>query len=122
MFRKTPFRTRILEIFQLNDFALTLEDIEVSLEKFDRITLYRTLKLFQDHGVIHVVNNGNVKKYALCKEACSPEKHHHHHIHFTCDMCQQTKCIESKPFEISLEGYEIKELEVNVNGFCKNCA
>lgn len=122
MFRKTPFRQKILSLFEMNDFALTLEDIEVSLDKFDRITLYRTLKLFQDHGVIHIVNSGNIKKYALCKEECSSEKHYHHHIHFTCDVCQQTECIDSKPFELSLKGYEINELEVNVNGLCKNCA
>tara|TARA_B110000908_G_scaffold1696_1_gene2155 strand:- start:10949 stop:11335 length:387 start_codon:yes stop_codon:yes gene_type:complete len=121
-FRTTPFREKILSLFQSKEYALSLEEIENGLDQFDRITLYRTLKLFQDQGIIHLVNSGNIKKYALCKEECTFEKHdHHHHVHFTCDKCQQTECIASKSLDITLEGYQIKELELNVSGFCKNC-
>ena len=120
-FRTTPFREKVLSLFLSKDYALSLEVIEDDLEQFDRITLYRTLKLFQDQGIIHVVNSGNVKKYAMCKSECSSEMHHHDHVHFTCDKCQQTECIESNPLELKLVGYKINELEINVNGLCKNC-
>lgn len=120
-FRSTPFREKILSLFQAKEYALSLEEIEGALEQFDRITLYRTLKLFQNKGVIHSVNSGSIKKYAMCKDECTSEMHHHHHVHFTCDKCQQTKCIESKPLEFKLKGFKINEVEINVNGLCKNC-
>ena len=119
-FRFTPFREKVFSLFDEVEYALTLEEIEKSLYKFDRITLYRTLKLFQDQGIIHVVN-GSVKKYAKCKDACTFEKHHHHHIHFTCDNCQQTECVESKSIDLKLIGYDIKEVDVSVSGLCKGC-
>lgn len=120
-YRSTPFREKILSLFLDKEYALSLDEIESDLDQFDRITLYRTLKLFQDQGIIHLVHNGSVKKYAMCKEECTSEMHQHHHVHFTCVTCQQTECIESKPLELKLEGYKINDLEVNVNGFCKNC-
>ena len=120
-FRSTPFREKVYSLFEGVEYALSLDEIESNLGKFDRITLYRTLKLFQDQGVIHIIKSGEIKKYAKCKETCTSEMHKHHHIHFTCDKCLQTECIESDSIDFDLVGYRIKEIDVNVTGFCKIC-
>ena len=51
--RITDFRISILNIFNKQSTALSIEEIETELGQFDRITLYRTIKLFKEKGILH---------------------------------------------------------------------
>ena len=125
--RVTPFRLSVLEIFSANRNAITVEQIESGLQKFDRITLYRTIKTFIDKGIIHeIVMPGNTKKLALCPETCGSESHDHihdhHHLHFKCDNCEEVYCIDlpNTP-QISIPGFAINQLEIQGTGVCQSC-
>jgi Fur family ferric uptake transcriptional regulator len=90
--RITPFRIEVLEVFNSFENAIDLSQLEQSLGDFDRITLYRTLKTFQEKGLIHeIVMTGEIKKYALCEESCGDNHHHHqhNHLHFYCKSCEE---------------------------------
>ena len=52
----TSGRRKILELFLHQDGALSHNDIEKKAgEKFDRVTVYRTLQAFLEKGLIHSI-------------------------------------------------------------------
>ncbi|HQW45143.1 MAG: transcriptional repressor [Chitinophagaceae bacterium] len=121
----TDSRKKILQLFVEQAGALAHGDIEKRAgEKFDRVTVYRTLQTFVDKGIIHTIPTAdNSIRYALCKDECSEGHHHDHHIHFVCNNCHNTYCLDDVVTpEIKLpKGYTAEHVEVVVEGICKNC-
>ena len=121
----TESRKKILQLFLEQSGALAHGDIEKKAgEKFDRVTVYRTLQTFVDKGIIHTIPTAdNSIRYALCKDECSEGHHHDHHIHFVCDKCNNTYCLDDVATpELKLPaGYVTKHIEVVAEGICKNC-
>lgn len=121
----TVSRKKILDLFLDSDGALSHGQIEKKLgEEFDRVTIYRTLQTFLDKGIIHdIPTPGNAIHYAVCHDNCTTGHHHDHHIHFICDHCGHTLCLDDVQVpSIKLpKGYTGKRMEMVVNGICKNC-
>jgi Fur family transcriptional regulator, ferric uptake regulator len=121
----TNTRSKILELFLAQSGALAHGDIEKRTgEKIDRVTVYRTLQTFVDKGIIHTIPTAdNAVRYALCKEECTEGHHHDHHVHFVCQQCGSTVCLEEVTVpDVKLpRGYEPTQVEVVVNGICKDC-
>jgi len=120
----TDSRKKILSIFLQSPDALTHSDIERKAgEKFDRVTVYRTLQTFVEKGIIHTIPTiDNSILYALCKD-CAEGHHHDDHVHFVCTHCQVTTCLDDvvSP-QIQLpEGYQATSVQVVIRGRCKNC-
>lgn len=125
MLSVTDSRKRILELFLNNNGAMAHSDIEKKTgEKFDRVTIYRTLQTFVEKGIIHTIPTvDNSVLYALCKDECSSGHHHDNHVHFICDNCNVTYCLDSVVTpEVKLpDGYKPLLIDVVVTGVCKNC-
>ena len=121
--RVTDFRLQVLEVFEKNANAISIKKIEKELGKFDRVTLYRTLKTFVDKGLVHEVQLPNEEKMlALCSTECSGEGHKHEHIHFKCSQCEEVFCTEAEVSpSISIKGFLIQKVEINTVGICSNC-
>lgn len=123
--RKTKGREEILNLFMNHDYALSHADIESNLGKsFDRVTVYRTLKTFLDKGIIHkVLSDSSGPKFALCPEECKDDHHHHEHVHFKCEKCGQTTCLEGVEVpKINLpSGYQFQEANLLISGSCPRC-
>ena len=121
----TGSRKKILKLFLDQPGALAHGDIEKKAgEKFDRVTIYRTLQAFVDKGIIHTIPTAdNSIRYALCKDDCSEGHHHDHHVHFVCDVCGNTYCLDDVVTpDIKLpKDYAAEHIEVVVEGICKNC-
>lgn len=121
----TASRKKILQLFLEQSGALSHGDIEKkAAEKFDRVTIYRTLQTFVDKGIIHIIPTAdNSIRYALCKDECSEGHHHDHHVHFICSNCHKTYCLDDVVTpDIKLpKGYTPAHTEVVVEGVCKNC-
>lgn len=122
----TDSRKRILELFQANNGALAHHDIETKTgEKFDRVTIYRTLQTFVEKGIIHTIPTAdNSIRYALCKDDCTEGHHHDNHVHFVCDNCKVTYCLDNVVTpEVKLpKGFKPNVIEVVANGLCANCS
>lgn len=122
--RLTDFRINLLNIFAAHNTALSTPEIEAELGQFDRITLYRTLKLFKEKGVLHeIVIAGSGTRLALCEQKCEDINHHHHnHIHFHCEKCSEVYCLDVDKYpEIGLNGFQIHNIEIQVSGICQTC-
>ena len=123
--RVTPVRRDVLELFiEANHQALSNGDIEQRFEAIDRITLYRTLKSFENSGIIHQVNDGSgTSKYALCSGACSHDHHEDNHAHFHCEKCDKTICLDGQ-VQTQVEtpkGYSVRGMDVVLRGLCDQC-
>jgi Fur family transcriptional regulator, ferric uptake regulator len=121
----TDGRKKILQLFFKQPGALAHGDIERKAgEKFDRVTVYRTLQTFVEKGIIHTIpTSDNSVRYALCKDNCEEGHHHDNHIHFTCSECGSTVCLDEVSIpDIKLpKGYQTKEVQVVISGVCSNC-
>lgn len=122
--RVTDCRMEIINQFLDKQVALAHADLEDTLNnKFDRVTIYRTLKTFLDKDLIHkVLDDSGATKYALCSHE-DDHDHSHEHVHFKCEICGETTCLES----ISLPaiklpaGFIKKEMNLLVQGVCEKC-
>jgi Fur family ferric uptake transcriptional regulator len=121
----TESRRGILSLFLNSGDALTHGDIEKEVgEKYDRVTIYRTLQTFAEKGIIHTIPTAdNAVLYALCKE-CEEGHHHDDHVHFICTNCEKTICLDdvvSPKIELP-EGYVSENVQVVIHGICKDCS
>jgi len=124
--KSTESRLTILAIFKKNMHALSYNDIESLLTvKLDRVTVYRTLKSFEENGLIHQIYDGSAQvKYALCHNgSCNSNQHKDSHAHFRCDKCDKTFCLSDviTPMADLPEGYQSKSQSVFIQGICKVC-
>jgi Fur family ferric uptake transcriptional regulator len=121
----TASRRRILEMFLQSGSAMAHHDVErQSSGKFDRVTVYRTLQTFLEKGIIHTIpTTDNSVLYALCKDECEEGHHHDNHVHFVCDVCGATTCMDELviPTVRLPSGYRSSSIHMVVNGTCKSC-
>ncbi|WP_430615262.1 Fur family transcriptional regulator [Flavobacterium sp. JP2137] len=120
----TAMRILVLEYLKSQREAVTLSDIESSFEQSDRVTLYRTLKTFEQKGVIHRITTGAGAQYALCDAQCSEDNHRDTHLHFICNRCKKTTCLTQVliPKMIIPKGFHIDQYEVLARGICELCS
>ena len=123
--RKTEFRIRILDILLKQDHkAVSSLKIEKDLSDFDRVTLYRTLKSFEDKDIIHkVMTDTQEVRFALCDNHCEIHTHSKTHAHFNCNKCHETYCLE-EPGEVKIglpENYKVDQTQLILSGVCANC-
>lgn len=121
--KPTSVRILVWKYFQDKTKASTLKELEDYFDYSDMSTLYRTLKTFVKHKILHTIDDGTgTLKYAKCIEGClcKPEDFH---FHFHCLNCKKTNClIEVSIPTISLpKNYTLQEANMVVKGFCSNC-
>lgn len=123
--RRTGPRQSVLEELMDSEHALSHQEIEARVgEKVDRVTIYRILAAFEEHGLVHKVHDSSgVPKYATCSEDCDDDSHADDHLHFHCIACGRTWCLE----EIDLPGlhlpagFEVEQVEIVAHGLCEAC-
>jgi Fur family ferric uptake transcriptional regulator len=120
----TDSRRKILTLFLQSKDALAHGDIEKKAgEKFDRVTIYRTLQTFVEKGIVHTIpTSDNSVRYALCKD-CTEDHHHDDHVHFVCSYCHTTICLDdvvSPSIELP-KGFTADNVQVVINGVCDGC-
>jgi Fur family ferric uptake transcriptional regulator len=122
----TLTRLGLIEIFLCNDTALTYAELlRLTHEVFDRVSVYRTLKTFEEAGIIHrIVGGGNSPSYAL-SHLGKPvkEPNHPQHLHFSCIKCNCIYCLDDQqvPSVTLPDIYEVHSLSMIVIGICRNC-
>ncbi len=133
--RTTNTRRRVLkEFLALGNIALSGGELEKVFrdraeengeEKMDRITLYRTLRTFEEAGIIHqAVDTSGKMKFALCSEDCTTDHHEDSHAHFHCKNCEKTVCLNHVTFPvINLpKNFQLQDQQLVLSGICDECA
>jgi Fur family transcriptional regulator, ferric uptake regulator len=123
--KPTAMRLLVLDFLLKQPAAVSLNDLEVAFNRADRITLYRTLKTFEEKGLVHSITDGTGSvKYALCADSCQAQEHHDLHVHFHCNRCAETYCLpKSRIPEIPLpDNFQTEEVSLVMKGTCANCA
>ena len=121
--KPTAMRELVLKVLSEQTAAISLTDLEHKFEKADKVTLYRTLKTFEENKLIHSIDDGTGSvKYALCRETCQchPEDLH---VHFFCTNCKQTYCLNDIPVpSVNLPvHFTLENINMVVKGICSNC-
>lgn len=122
--RPTAMRVLVYKTLAKHKTAQSLSHIEEQLETADRTTLYRTIKTFEEQGVVHSIDDGTgITKYALCAPYCTHEEHHDLHLHFHCNICEETTCLtDFKIPPISLpDSFIAQDVNLLVKGVCEKC-
>lgn len=124
--RVTPIRQAVLQVLLSKTYALSSHDIEqeLSAESIDRITLYRTLRTFEQQGVVHrVIDASDTIRYAACSIECSEHAHFDNHVHFKCNACQHTYCLNQVPIPaVTLPGkFRATSSDYLMSGLCNQC-
>ncbi len=125
--RITKPRHEVLTLLLQADKALSTHEIEQRLPAgADRVTVYRTIKTFVQAGLLHAVpDEAYGQRYAVCDLGhCHTEgTHAHDHLHFKCNSCGDTLCLEDvslPPLPIP-PGYTVDEITVVAKGICHAC-
>ncbi|MEE3225121.1 MAG: transcriptional repressor [Bacteroidota bacterium] len=123
--RPTAMRMLIYKFMAEKNSAQGLSDLELVFTKADRTTVYRTLKTFEEKGVVHQIDDGTgVLKYALCEPGCRCDIERDLHLHFHCNACDKTICLtEHKIPHINLpDGFIAEDANLVVKGICDSCS
>lgn len=117
-------RLLVLRYLLSRKTAVSLSDIEEYFDNSERTTLYRTLKTFEENGLVHQIDDGTgIAKYALCEPNCNCEIEQDLHLHFHCTECNETVCLTDRkiPYINLPEGYQAEDVNLVVKGICQKC-
>lgn len=120
----TAMRLRVIEFLLDQQAAVSLADLEQHFIRSDRTTLYRTLKTFEEHGLVHQIHdNSGSTKYALCADNCDCSYPDDVHVHFYCSSCGNTYCfprLTVPEFELP-QDFTPASGNFVISGHCASC-
>ncbi|MBO4825617.1 MAG: transcriptional repressor [Prevotella sp.] len=103
---------------------MSLAELENKILTIDKSGISRALTLFKEHHLVHVIEDGSdAVRYELCHSHDDHHEDNDMHVHFYCERCNRTFCIDNTPIpEIELpEGYMMTSANFVVKGICPEC-
>jgi len=96
------------------------ERVRLELPSISLATVYKTLHVFLEAGMIHEVSpfHGSLR--------IEPDANHHHH--FICLQCHAISDlalseVDESPLKNSVpEGFQVEQVSMEVRGLCRHCA
>jgi Fur family ferric uptake transcriptional regulator len=116
----TAPRSLVIEHVARREDNFTAEELAAELAAIGRATVYRTVKLLLEHGLICrvILGDGSV---------CYRVSHRAHHHHLVCVACGATEDVHLSDVEAVLNGvreateYELLGHRIEVYGICPAC-
>lgn len=120
--RPTAMRILMYNFLVQQKAALSLSDIENNFENADRVTLYRTIKTFEERGLVHSIQENHNTLYKLCDDGCNENAHNDAHLHLYCKICGQTTCQEDLNLPNTIfTKFKIDDIQLIAKGVCEKC-
>ncbi len=114
-YKATPQRTAVLRAL-IAEQHQSLEEIRARCPEVGLVTVYRTLDLLGELGIVRRLDLGDGARYELA------ENHHHHVI---CESCGDISEFEECPLDpgrLSFgNGFEVRSHSIEVYGRCAAC-
>ena len=121
--KPTANRILVLKALARASTPLSLGNLEREMVSMDKSSIFRVLTLFLEHDVVHAFEDGRgILNYELCEEEGECD-HHDGHIHFYCESCQRSFCMEDihiPSFELP-EGFSPHSVSFVIKGECPEC-
>lgn len=121
--KPTANRILVLKELSCSSSPQSLSDMERRMVSMDKSSIFRTLTLFLEHDVVHAFEDGRgILNYELCEEEGKCD-HHDGHIHFYCESCQRSFCLEDihiPSFELPA-GFSPHSASFVIKGECPDC-
>lgn len=126
-YKLTPQRKVIVDVFNDHlDEHLSADDVYFIVKRIypdiGLATVYRTLDLFADLGILTKLNFGDGKS----RYECSTEDDHHHH-HLICLNCDKViefadDLLESlENLILKRDGFKVVDHQLKFYGYCRDC-
>ncbi len=119
--RLTTPRKVVFQVLQQSETPQSAVVIAKQCKTVDRTSVYRTLELFAQLGIVQTVPLGWKQRYELT----GPFKSHHHHM--SCTKCGRLIDLHSQKFErlvtaVAAEhGFTAKDHTFEIRGLCSSC-
>ena len=115
-YKATPQRVAVLEALGAEQHQ-SMEEIKNRCPEVGLVTVYRTLDLLGELGLVRRLDLGDGPRYELA------EDHHHHLI---CESCGEISEFEECPLNIERlspesSGFEARSHSLEVYGWCVAC-
>ena len=121
--KPTANRILVLKALLEKRKPMKLADIEDAIINMDKSSIFRVLTIFLNHDVVHSFEDGKgILNYELC-ESEGECRHTDSHIHFYCESCCKSFCLEDIVFpHIDLpDGFTLHSFSFVVKGECPAC-
>ena len=120
--KPTANRILILKALLAAGRPLSMTEIETALESVDKSIISRTLSAFREHHLLHAVSDGDSLRYEVC-HCAEEEEDSDRHVHFHCDVCGRTFCLEDLPVPTMNypDGFMVESVECMAHGMCPEC-
>ncbi|HEX6508329.1 MAG TPA: Fur family transcriptional regulator [Chloroflexota bacterium] len=120
-YRRTEPRRVILQAITHHAGPFTAESLadELRSSGVGRATVFRTIDVMTDLGMLHRLHTGGCHGYTVC-----PPGHHHH---LTCSACGRVESVEGCGLDEQLArlagnaGFAIEEHHLELSGLCADC-
>ena len=121
--KPTANRILILNTLLQAGRPLSLTEIETALESVDKSIISRTLAAFREHHLLHTLSGEDYVRYEVC-HCADEEEDSDRHVHFHCEVCGQTFCLEDLPVPaVQLpDGFLVENVEYMAHGVCPACS
>lgn len=119
--RLTEPRKQVFLALEQAGRPLSLQELTTAANGIERTSVYRTLALFDQIGIIEILYVGWKKRYELA----SPFQPHHHHLQ--CTNCHRMVEIDIPALEKTIEkfartqGYALTSHNIELLGICADC-
>lgn len=120
--RLTTPRIVIFNALKESDAPLSTAEIIRRCPAIDKVSVYRTIKLFESLNIVTVVTHGWKQSYEL-----SPPFHPHHH-HIVCENCGDVTELQSPSIERLVDTLSKQYTfmptshHFEIHGICNKCA
>ena len=117
----TPLRKEVLA-FLLENEVSSLDDIKKNIKEFDRVTLYRTVKVLIKFKIIKELSFENKKFLSLNLNIHKSSDSFEQSVYFYCMYCNNLTILNNKiiSFDITPD-YEVHQSESIISGKCNLC-
>tara|TARA_Y100000589_G_C26704779_1_gene447245 strand:- start:36 stop:440 length:405 start_codon:yes stop_codon:yes gene_type:complete len=117
----TPLRKEVLA-FLLENEVSSLDDIKKNIKEFDRVTLYRTVKVLIKFKIIKELSFEDKKFLSLNRNVHKSSDSFDQSVYFYCMYCNNLTFLNNKIISFDIEpDYEAHQSESIISGKCNLC-
>ena len=122
--KPTSNRIVVLKALATSARPMTLAELEMKILTVEKSGIFRALTLFREHHLVHAIDGGTGSLlYELCHSNGDGDTDDDLHVHFVCERCQRTFCLDAVPVpQVAVPpGFTVTSASHTVKGICPEC-